>query len=476
MKHVKRQRRGFKVHRKRENELLEMIKKGRALPGPFCSATPAGMQVHGADSAESESGCCGLSRVYCSPELNAAFELDSGSGATTYNEVSLSSYNGMTITEQGDGTFLAVNGSHQWTGNGRGISGVTFETSSGSPPVSEFTLLAMPETLITDIGGTQENVTYDYGVSFQWTGSSNTLSWDPFSGSSGQWQINSQYVKDGEVCEFPGGYEDGGSNPAWVQEPGGPAGPDGSIQTSDGAGEFSADYGLSFTPGAGSNADTLTVGDPGSNPGNLNLKSGTSGDGVTVSPTGATFNSASNLTFNFSNSGAGSAAVQVGGSPVVVSGNNLSDVGNAATAFGNIKQGATTSATGVIELATAAESKAATATDKAATASNLADYVSPQTLTDAATVALDVSLGVNSKVTLAGNRTLGNPTNLKSGQSGLISITQDATGTRTLAYASNWKFSGGTAPTLSTAAGSVDLLTWWYDGTTLFATLGTDFK
>jgi hypothetical protein len=42
------------------------------------------------------------------------------------------------------------------------------------------------------------------------------------------------------------------------------------------------------------------------------------------------------------------------------------------------------------------------------------------------------------------------------GQSGSFFITQDGTGSRTLAYGSNFKFVGGTAPTLSTAAASVD--------------------
>jgi hypothetical protein len=81
-------------------------------------------------------------------------------------------------------------------------------------------------------------------------------------------------------------------------------------------------------------------------------------------------------------------------------------------------------------------------------------------LTDAATIAVDMSTSNNFSVTLAGNRTLGNPTNLTPGQSGIIYVTQDATGSRTLAYSSYWKFPGGTAPTLTTAANSVDALVY----------------
>jgi hypothetical protein len=79
-------------------------------------------------------------------------------------------------------------------------------------------------------------------------------------------------------------------------------------------------------------------------------------------------------------------------------------------------------------------------------------------LTDAATIALDMSLFINGTVTLAGNRTMGNPTNPKVGQSGWIAITQDGTGSRTLAYASNWEFASGSAPVLSTAASTKDVL------------------
>lgn len=78
------------------------------------------------------------------------------------------------------------------------------------------------------------------------------------------------------------------------------------------------------------------------------------------------------------------------------------------------------------------------------------------TLTDAATVAVDMSVSNNFTVTLGGNRTLGNPTGLVVGQSGSIFVLQDATGSRTLAYSSYWDFPGGTAPTLSTAANAAD--------------------
>jgi hypothetical protein len=82
--------------------------------------------------------------------------------------------------------------------------------------------------------------------------------------------------------------------------------------------------------------------------------------------------------------------------------------------------------------------------------------VSITTLTDGATIAVDFADSNNFSVTLGGNRTLGNPTNQVAGQSGSLFVVQDGTGSRTLAYSSDWEFAGGTAPTLSTAASAVD--------------------
>ena len=91
----------------------------------------------------------------------------------------------------------------------------------------------------------------------------------------------------------------------------------------------------------------------------------------------------------------------------------------------------------------------------------------PVALSDGATIAVDLSLGNNFSVTLGGNRTLGDPTNVTAGQSGVIVITQDGTGSRTLAYAgTKYKFAGGTAPTLTTTAAAVDVLAYYCESAT----------
>lgn len=95
-------------------------------------------------------------------------------------------------------------------------------------------------------------------------------------------------------------------------------------------------------------------------------------------------------------------------------------------------------------------------------------FYAPVTLTDAATILVDASRGNAFRVTLGGNRTLGTPT-LPGGSGGgdgqriIFEVTQDGTGSRTLAYASGYTFSTGLAsPTLSTAAAAVDVLEFVY--------------
>lgn len=98
-------------------------------------------------------------------------------------------------------------------------------------------------------------------------------------------------------------------------------------------------------------------------------------------------------------------------------------------------------------------------------------------LTDGATITPDFAAANNFSVTLGGNRTLANPSNITAGQSGVIVITQDGTGSRTLAYGSYFKFAGGTAPTLTTTAAAVDVLAYYVESSTrITAKLISDVK
>jgi len=93
-----------------------------------------------------------------------------------------------------------------------------------------------------------------------------------------------------------------------------------------------------------------------------------------------------------------------------------------------------------------------------------------------ALVATDCAAGNAFTLTLGGNATLSSPANIAAGASYAWRITQDATGSRTLAFGAAFRWPGGTAPVLSTAAGAVDLLTAVsFDGATLDAVLAKGF-
>ncbi len=136
------------------------------------------------------------------------------------------------------------------------------------------------------------------------------------------------------------------------------------------------------------------------------------------------------------------------------------------TATGGDKGAGTINATGyylngtlvtVPAVATAAQYRANTAA-LMLTTDQVWSAAAEVTLTDAATIAVDFSTFINAVVTLGGNRAMGNPTNEKVGQSGVIRIVQDGTGSRTLSYGTDWEFAGGVAPVLSTVASAQDLL------------------
>lgn len=170
-----------------------------------------------------------------------------------------------------------------------------------------------------------------------------------------------------------------------------------------------------------------------------------------------------NLKFRGTNAGgAGTAQNSYSDWAEVVAGGGLRGYGVIESTTGGFKwPGGTT----LSDAATAAHYAANTA-GKALSTDQVWAAAAVSALTDAATITPDFSAAFNFSVTLGGNRTLANPTSPKVGQSGVIVVTQDGTGSRTLAYGSQWKFPGG-APTLSTAAGTVDLIYYWVQSTSL---------
>lgn len=95
-------------------------------------------------------------------------------------------------------------------------------------------------------------------------------------------------------------------------------------------------------------------------------------------------------------------------------------------------------------------------------------WASQGTLTDAATISWNLDVDPNATVTLGSNRTLANPTNMKGGGTYYLIVKQDATGSRTLSYGTAFKWSGGTAPVLTTTVNAIDILTFICDGTNMY--------
>lgn len=101
-------------------------------------------------------------------------------------------------------------------------------------------------------------------------------------------------------------------------------------------------------------------------------------------------------------------------------------------------------------------------------------------LTDAATVAIDLGLSGDYRLVMTSaigaTRVLGVPTNVGAGQYGKIIVKQDSGGSRALTYAWPYSFGGGTAPTLSTGKFTKDVLVYtvdFYGTATVTVTIAT---
>lgn len=142
----------------------------------------------------------------------------------------------------------------------------------------------------------------------------------------------------------------------------------------------------------------------------------------------------------------------------------ISELTSASTLTGSevfpVVQSSSTRKTAVSTLkASASELRTLTDDVRFPTSKTVADALALVTLTDAATIAVDLAAGINFVVTLGGSRTLGAPSNAKPGATGTILVKQDATGSRTLAYNSAWVPFGST-PSLTTTANAVDLISF----------------
>ncbi len=143
-------------------------------------------------------------------------------------------------------------------------------------------------------------------------------------------------------------------------------------------------------------------------------------------------------------------------SGLMVKAQNLADVTNVATARTNL---------GLAAIMTPAEFQNNTATRLVST-DTVWSAAAVETLTFAASYTPDLGTFINGEMTLTNNLTLNNPTNTKAGQTGMIVLVQDGTGGRTITFGTSWKFPLGMSKTLSTAAGSVDILYFYVRSST----------
>jgi len=154
-------------------------------------------------------------------------------------------------------------------------------------------------------------------------------------------------------------------------------------------------------------------------------------------------------------------------------------IGNLITCnSGNFASGLIT--TGVIQSTTGGfrfpdgttQTSAATTTANVATTTGINTFSAAQRGTIvvqsyATGIALDFSSGNYFQITLTGTTVLQNPTNVASGQAGVITIIQGSSG-NTMSFGSNWHYPGGSGntPSLTATSGAVDLLVYYTRSTT----------
>jgi hypothetical protein len=147
-----------------------------------------------------------------------------------------------------------------------------------------------------------------------------------------------------------------------------------------------------------------------------------------------------------------------------VSSNNLTN----ATAIGS---GAIVTASNTIQLGNTSVTNVITSGDIKAKTFTMTQ---PTTITSGATTLLDFASGNLLQVSLGSNVATLTVLNATVGTY-LIKFTQDATGSKTVAFPAAWKWSGGTIPTITTTANRTDIVTVIFDGSTYYAAILQNF-
>ncbi len=141
-----------------------------------------------------------------------------------------------------------------------------------------------------------------------------------------------------------------------------------------------------------------------------------------------------------------------------------------SVATGNGLSGGPITASGTLTIDTAVVPQRATVTSYSA-----AQYFAEATLTHASPTTWNLATAQNGVWTITASVTLSNPTNMAAGQSGNLRIVQGSGGSKLITWGSAYLFPGSVEPTLSTAAGAVDLLSYYTDGTSMYCALNKTF-
>jgi hypothetical protein len=138
----------------------------------------------------------------------------------------------------------------------------------------------------------------------------------------------------------------------------------------------------------------------------------------------------------------------------------------AATLTGILKGNGTSAFTAVTAPSGTIVGTTDTQTLSAKTLTNptVTNYVeTPFSANSSTAITLDLANGTVQIITLTGNATITMPT-ATSGKSFVMMLKQDGTGSRTVTW-STVKWAGGTAPTITSTASRLDLLSFFADGT-----------
>jgi len=99
---------------------------------------------------------------------------------------------------------------------------------------------------------------------------------------------------------------------------------------------------------------------------------------------------------------------------------------------------------------------------------------SPTYVNSSGVCILNFGAGNNFEVVLtAATSTFATPVNASGGQTGTITLRQDGTGSRLVAYSGAWSFASDTPPTLTTTASGVDFLAFYCANPSRILTVAT---